>query len=90
MAQPASGPRRCTAVLTAVFTGVVIRPGNPIVESGTADLTAVVNSRETALLESLAGRARTRVEQAEGYARAEAFRDGLYDAAAPARADARA
>ena len=59
MAQPAPGARRCTAALT----GVVIRPGNPIIESRTADLTAVVNSPETALLESLAGRARTRVER---------------------------
>jgi hypothetical protein len=55
MAQPAPTARQCTAVLT----GVLIRPGIPIIESRTADLTAVVNSRETALFESLAGRART-------------------------------
>ena len=41
----------------------MIRHGVPITESLTADLTAVVTSRETALLEYLAGRARTRVEQ---------------------------
>ena len=69
MAQPAPTARQCTAVLT----GVLIRHGIPINESRTADLTAVVNSRETALLESLAGRARTRVEQVQGYACAEAF-----------------
>ena len=86
MAQLAPTARRCTAVLT----GVLIRPEIPLIQSRTADLTAVVASRETALLESLAGRARTRVEQVQGYARAEAFRDGLYAAAPPARADARA
>ena len=45
-----------------MLTGVLIRHGVPITESLPADLTAVVTGRETALLEYLAGRARTRVE----------------------------
>jgi hypothetical protein len=62
--------------------GVLIRPEIRLIESRaadlTADLTAVVASRETVLLESLAGRARTRVEQVLVHtARAEALRDGL-------------
>ena len=79
MAQPAPTVRQCTAVLT----GVMIRHGVPITESLTADLTAVVTSRETALLEYLAGRARTRVEQVLVHnGHSEAFRDGLNNAAA--------
>ena len=79
MAQPAPTVRQCTAVLT----GVMIRHGVPITESLTADLTAVVTSRESALLEYLAGRARTRVEQVLVHnGHSEAFRDGLNNAAA--------
>jgi hypothetical protein len=78
MAQPAPTARQCTAVLT----GVLIRNGLPLTDSLTADLTAVVVSREAALLEYLAARARTRVEQVLVHSvRAEAFRDGLNDAA---------
>ena len=78
MAQPAPTARQCTAVLT----GVMIRHGVPLTDSLTADLTAVVVSREAALLEYLAARARTRVEQVLVHSvRAEAFRDGLNDAA---------
>jgi hypothetical protein len=62
--------------------GVLIRPEIRLIESRaadlTADLTAVVASRETVLLESLAGRARSRVEQVLVHtAPAEALRDGL-------------
>jgi hypothetical protein len=65
-----------------VFTGVLIRRGVPLSDSLTADLTAVVVSREAALLEYLAARARTRVEQVLVHSlRAEAFRDGLTNAA---------
>ena len=71
---PAPTARQCTAVLT----GVLIRHGIPLTGSLTADLTAVVVSREAALLEYLAARARTRVEQVLVHSvRAEAFRDGL-------------
>jgi hypothetical protein len=59
MAQPAPTARQCTAVLT----GVMIRNGVPHTDSLIADLTAVIVSREAALLEYLAARARTRVEQ---------------------------
>jgi hypothetical protein len=70
MAQPAPTARQRTAVLT----GVLIRHRIPISESVTADLTAV--------LASLAGRARTRVAQVlVHHARADAVRDGLDDAA---------
>jgi hypothetical protein len=78
MAQPAPTARQCTAALT----GVMIRHGIPLTGSLTADLTAVVVSREAALLEYLAARARTRVEQVLVHSlRAEAFRDGLNNAA---------
>jgi hypothetical protein len=78
MAQPAPTARQCTAV----FTGVMIRNGVPLSDSLTADLTAVVVSREAALLEYLAARARTQVEQVLAHGlRAEAFRDGLTNAA---------
>src|SRR4030095_10126253 len=81
MAQPAPTVRQCTAVLT----GVMIRHGVPITETLTADLTAVVTSRETALLEYLAGRARARVEQVLVHnSHSEAFRDGLHHAATSA------
>src|SRR4029453_10707840 len=79
MAQPAPPVRQCPAVLTSV----VIRHGVPITETLIADLTAVVTSRESALLEYLAGRARTRVEQVLVHnGHSEAFRDGLNNAAA--------
>ena len=78
MAQPAPTARQCTAV----FTGVLIRNGVPLSDSLTADLTAVVVSREAALLEYLAVRARTQVEQVLAHGlRAEAFRDGSTNAA---------
>jgi hypothetical protein len=78
MAQPAPTARQCTAVLT----GVMIRNGVPHTDSLIADLTAVIVSREAALLEYLAARARTRVEQVLAHSvRAEAFRDGLNNAA---------
>ena len=78
MAQPAPTARRCTAVLT----GVLIRHGVPITESLTADLTAVITSREAALLEYLADRARSRVEQVLVHGvRSGGFRDGLSNAA---------
>jgi hypothetical protein len=61
----------------------MIRHGVPITESATADLTVVVSSRETALLEYLPGRARTRVVQVLMHSvRSEGFRDGLNNAAA--------
>ena len=78
MAQQAPTARQCTAVLT----GVMIRNGVPHTDSLIADLTAVIVSREAALLEYLAARARTRVEQVLVHSvRAEAFRDGLNNAA---------
>ena len=78
MPEPAPTARQCTAVLTSVM----VRHGVPITESLTADLTAVVVGRETALLECLAGRARTRAEQVLVHnGRSEAFRDGLNNAA---------
>jgi hypothetical protein len=71
MAQPAPTARQCTAVLT----GVMIRNEVPHTDSLIADLTAVIVSREAALLEYLAARARTRVEQVLAHSvRAEAFR----------------
>jgi hypothetical protein len=54
--------RQCTAVLT----GVLIRHRVPITESLTADLMAVVTSREATLLEYLAHHARSRVERGAG------------------------
>ena len=54
--------RQCTAVLT----GVLIRHRVPITESLTADLMAVVTSREATLLEYLADHARSRVERGAG------------------------
>lgn len=73
MAQPAPTARQCTAVLT----GVLIRHGVPITETLTTDLTAVITSREAALLEHLADRARSRVEQVLAHSvRSEGFRDG--------------
>jgi uncharacterized protein YgbK (DUF1537 family) len=78
MAQPTPTARQCTAVLT----GVLIRHGVPISESLTADLTAVITSREAALLEYLAERARIRVEQVLVHnVRSGGFRDGLTNAA---------
>ena len=78
MAQPAPTARQCTAVMT----GVLIRHGVPITESLTADLTAVITSREAALLEYLAERARSRVEQVLVHSvRSGGFRDGLNNAA---------
>jgi hypothetical protein len=78
MAQPAPTARQCTAVLT----GVLIRHGVPITEALTADLTAVITSREAALLEYLADRARIRVEQVLVHGvRSGGFRDGLNNAA---------
>ena len=78
MAQPAPTARQCTAVLT----GVLIRHGVPITETLTADLTAVITSREAALLEYLAERARIRVEQVLVHGvRSGGFRDGLNNAA---------
>jgi hypothetical protein len=78
MAQPAPTARQCTAVLT----GVLIRHGVPITDSLTADLTAVITSREAALLEYLADRARSRVEQVLVHSvRSGGFRDGLNNAA---------
>ena len=70
--------RQCTAVLT----GVLIRHRVPITESLTADLMAVVTSREATLLEYLADHARSRVEQVLVHGvRSKAFRDGLENAA---------
>jgi hypothetical protein len=78
MAQPAPTARQCTAVLT----GVLIRHGIPITETLTADLTAVITSREAALLKYLADSARSRVEQVLVHSvRSGGFRDGLIDAA---------
>jgi len=70
--------RQCAAVLT----GVLIRHRVPITESLTADLMAVVTSREATLLEYLADHARRRVEQVLVHGvRSKAFRDGLENAA---------
>jgi hypothetical protein len=77
-AQQAPTVRQCTAVLT----GVLIRHRVPITESLTADLMAVVTSREATLLEYLADHARRRVEQVLVHGvRSKAFRDGLDNAA---------
>ena len=78
MAQQAPTVRQCTAVLM----GVLIRHRVPITESLTADLMAVVTSREATLLEYLADHARSRVEQVLVHGvRSKAFRDGLENAA---------
>jgi hypothetical protein len=78
MAQPAPAARQCTGLLT----GVLIRHRVPLTETLTADLTAVVTSREAALLEYLADRARSRVEQVLVHSvRSTGFRDRLNNAA---------
>jgi hypothetical protein len=78
MAQPAPTARQCTAVLT----GVLIRHGVLITETLTADLAAVITSREAALVEHLADRARIRADQVLVHGvHSGGFRDGLNDAA---------
>lgn len=78
MAQPAPTAHQRPAVLI----GVMIRHGIPITESLTADLTAVVVSRESLLLTYLACRARTQAVQVLVHSvRFDAFRGDFHDAA---------